>query len=109
LYVETTWQLHLKQRHLDLDARKFKLGNDHPVCFESMHELTVLYEEQARYEKAEKLSLKAFEGRRLKLGDTYPHTLESWQNLIDLYEAWGKPEQAAQWRAKQPQAENARK
>lgn len=88
-----------------MDARKFKLRNDHPVCYESMHELAVLYKEQARYEEAEKLLLRAFEGRRLKLSDTYPHILESWQNLIDPYEAWGKPEKAEEWRAKLPETE----
>ncbi len=59
-----------------------------------MHELAVLYVQQTRYEKAEKLLLDAVRGRRLRLGDTRPHTLESWNNLVLLYEAWGKPEKA---------------
>jgi hypothetical protein len=70
-----------------------------------MHELAVLYKEQARYEEAEKLLLEAVKGRRLKLGDTHPHTIESMNNLIDLYEAWNKPEKADEWRAKLPQTE----
>jgi tetratricopeptide (TPR) repeat protein len=86
-------------------GRKLKLGEDHPACFDSVHELGVLYQVQARYDEAEELFLQALEGRRLKLGDTHPHTLESWKNLIDLYEAWDKPQKAEEWRAKLPQAE----
>jgi hypothetical protein len=73
-----------------------------------MHELAVLYKEQARYEEAEKFLLEAAEGRLLKLGDTHPHTLESMNNLIDLYETWDKPEEAKEWRAKLPQTEAER-
>jgi hypothetical protein len=65
----------------------------------------LLYEEQARCEKAEQLLIQAVKGRRLKLRDTHLHTLESWNNLIELYEAWGKPEKAEEWRAKLPQTE----
>jgi len=74
-----------------------------------MHELAVLYKEQARYEEAEKLFLEAIEGRCLKLGDTHPHTIESMNNLIDLYEAWNKPEKAQELRAKQPKTESMMK
>lgn len=70
-----------------------------------MHELAVLYKEQARYAEAEKLLLEADKGRRIKLGDTHPHTLESWNNLIDLYESWGKPERVEEWRVKLLQTE----
>ena len=92
-----------------LAGRQFKLGQDHPDCFESMHELGLLYKEQERYNEAEKYLLQAIEGRRLKLGDTYPHTLESWNNLIDLYEAWDKPEKADEWRVKLLQTEKMSK
>jgi tetratricopeptide (TPR) repeat protein len=88
-----------------LDGRKHKLGADHPDCFESMHELAVLYREQERYEEAEKYFLEALEGRRLKLGEKHPHTIESLNNLIDLYEAWNKPEKAKQWRVKLPKGQ----
>ena len=71
-------------------------------CFESMHELAVLYKQQNRYDEAEPFLLKAFEGRRLKLGDTHPHTLESWNHLIALYKACNKPEKVKEWRAKLP-------
>jgi len=67
-----------------------------------MHELAVLYKEQARYEEAEKLLLEAVEGQRLKLGDNHPHTQKSMKILIALYKAWNKPEKANQWRAKLP-------
>jgi hypothetical protein len=56
----------------------------HPACFESMHELAVLYKVQGKYDDAERLLLKAVEGRRLKLGDDHPHTIQSLNNLIEL-------------------------
>ncbi|MFC1795305.1 tetratricopeptide repeat protein [Planctomycetota bacterium] len=70
-----------------------------------MHELAVLYKEQARYEETEKLLLEAIDGSCVKLGDTHPHTLESLNNLIELYEAWNKPEKAKEWRAELPKTE----
>ena len=89
--------------------RQSKLGNDHPACLDSMHELAVLYKEQGDYDKAEPLLVEALKGRRLKLGDTHPHTLESLKNLIDLYKVWNKPEKANEWRAKRAHAGNIRK
>jgi len=68
---------------------------------------TVLYTEQARYDDAAQLLLKAAEGRRLKLGDEYPHTLESINNLVELYESWDKPEKTTEWRARLPKTEAA--
>ena len=88
-----------------MEARRRKLGDDHPETLETMIDLAVLYKEQGRYEEAEPLLLAAVEGRHLKLGEKHPHTLESLNNLIDLYEAWNKPEKAEQWRAKLPQKE----
>ena len=60
---------------------------------------TVLYKEQAQYDKAVPLLLKAIEDRLLELGDVHPHTIESLNNLIDPYEAWNKPKKAEQWQA----------
>ena len=84
------------------------LGDEHPNTLKSLNGLVVLYKEQARYDKAEPLLLKAVEGRKQKLGDQHPHTLESIKNLVELYEAWGKPEKAEQWRVKLPRTEKAR-
>ena len=70
-----------------------------------MHELAVLYKQQAKYQEADELLLEAVEGRRLTLGDRHPPTQQSLNNLIDLYEAWNKPEKAEEWRAKLPQTE----
>jgi tetratricopeptide (TPR) repeat protein len=86
-----------RQKVCRLKGRQCELGDDHPDTLESMNDLAILYKEQARYDEAEQLLLKAVEGRRLKLGDTHPFTLESWHNLIELYEAWGKPEKAKEW------------
>jgi len=85
-----------------LDGRKRKLGPDHPACFESMHELGVLYIRQARYEDAEPLLLETYNGREAKLGPDHPHTLDSLRELVNLYESWPKPDEAAKWRTKRP-------
>ena len=71
-----------------------------------MHELAVLYKEQACCEEAEELFLEAFEGRHLKVVDNHPHTIESMRNLVELYEAWNKPEKAEEWRVKLFHMEN---
>jgi hypothetical protein len=68
-----------------------------------MHELAVLYKEQARYEDAEPLLLEAFHGRETKLGPKHPHAIESLNQLVSLYESWNKAEEATKWRAKLPQ------
>ena len=91
--------------HKKLEARKFKIGDDHPDTLETKNDLAVLYMEQGDYANAEPLLLEAIKGRRLKLGDKHPHTIESVKNLIDLYEAWNKSERAEQWRAKLLQTE----
>ena len=83
-----------------LEGRQRKLGDDHPACFESMHELAVLYLVQARYEEAEPLLLEAFQGRENKLRPDHPHTIESLNELVRLYESWDKPELAEQYRAR---------
>ncbi len=77
----------------------------YPDTLESKNDLAVLYKEQARYQKAEKLLLEAYNGRCLKLSDKHPHTLDSLNNLIELYESWGKPERAEEWRVKLLQTE----
>ena len=91
--------------HEALEARKLKLGDDHPATLETKNDLAVLYKEQGRYEESEKYLLEAVKGRLSKLGDKHPHTIESLKNLFDLYEAWNKPEKAKEWRAKLPQTE----
>ena len=85
-----------------------KRGEDHPACFESMHELAVLHVRQSRYEDAEPLLLGAFHGRETKLGPEHPHTLGSLRELVSLYESWPKPDEAEKWRARLPHKENAR-
>jgi len=45
-----------------LEARKDKLGKNHPDTLESKHDLAVLYKERARYDEAEPLLLGAVKG-----------------------------------------------
>ncbi len=92
-----------------LQGRQRKLGRNHPACLESKHELALLYVAMEEYEKAEPLLLGAFHGRETKLGLEHPHTLGSLRELVRLYESWGKPEEAAKWRAKLSQREDAGK
>ena len=88
-----------------IKAIRQQLGSEHPEVIHYMLYLAQLHIDQERYEEAEELFIKAFDGRRLKLGDTHPHTLESLNNLINLYEAWNKPEEAEKWRVKLTQTE----
>jgi tetratricopeptide (TPR) repeat protein len=75
------------------------------LCLSSSWNLARVYAAQGRYDEAEPLLTKAYNGRISKLGPEHPHTLESLNNLIELYEAWEKPERAEEWRAKLPQTE----
>jgi len=97
------------KNHKTREARHRRLGRNHPSTLETMNDLAVLYKEQARYDKAEKLLLDVIESRRFKLGDQHPHTIESLNKLIDLYEVWDKLQKAAQWRAKMAQTETVEK
>ena len=105
--IPSLWRHEVRINHL-VRVNHFHrqmLGKDDPHTLESMHELAVLYMQQARYDEAEPLLLEAVKGRRFKLSDKHPHTLEFMNNLIKLYEAWGKPGKAEEWRAKLPQTE----
>jgi hypothetical protein len=54
-----------------LEAKTLKLGDNYLCTLESIHELAIIYKEQARYEEAEKYLLEAVEGHRPKSGDTH--------------------------------------
>jgi hypothetical protein len=76
------------------------LGDDHPACFESKHELGVLYMAQSQFAEAELRLLEAFHGRKAKLGPEHPDAVESLKQLVTLYDSWPKPDEAEKWRAK---------
>lgn len=90
-----------------LEGRKLKLGRDHPRTLGTLYELGVLYVAKGDYDKAERRLLEAFHGREAKLGPDHPDTIESLEQLVNLYESWPRPDEAAQWRARLPQTEDA--
>ncbi len=57
-----------------------------------------------RYEEAQEHLLAGYEGLKKAQGKEHKQTRKALQRLVELYEAWGKPEQAAEWRAKLPEA-----
>ena len=77
-----------------LEARKTKLGLDHPDTLGSINNLALLYSRQGRYELAEPLYIECLEGRKTKLGLDHPDTLQSINNLAVLYYSQGRYELA---------------
>ncbi|MHC4115610.1 MAG: tetratricopeptide repeat protein [Planctomycetota bacterium] len=68
------------------------LGEEHPNTLASMGSLAIVYEDQGRYDEAEKLHIKTLEIRRRVLGEEHPNTLASMNNLAltDLHEQPGQ-------------------
>jgi hypothetical protein len=58
-----------------MNARKAKLGSDHPDTLTSMANLASTYRNQGRWDEAEKLEVDVMNARKAKLGSDHPHTL----------------------------------
>jgi tetratricopeptide (TPR) repeat protein len=54
----------------------------------------MVYREQGKYNRAERLFQHAVEGATKQLGLTHPNTQRYVANFADLYSRWGKPEKA---------------
>ena len=68
-----------------LEARRSKLGMDHPSTLSSLGGLATLYREQGRYPEAEPLHLEVVEIKRRVLGHEHMGTLGATTNLAILY------------------------
>ncbi|KAM6493175.1 hypothetical protein JOM56_011309 [Amanita muscaria] len=77
-----------------LEARKAKLGNDHPDTISSMNNLANTYRDQGRWDEAEKLETHVLEARKAKLGNDHPDTLGSMNNLASTYRNQGRWDEA---------------
>ncbi|CAE7273498.1 klc-2 [Symbiodinium natans] len=77
-----------------LEARRSKLGDQHPDTLISINNLAALLEARGRLEEAEPLYREALKARRSKLGDQHPDTLISINNLAALLKAHGRLEEA---------------
>jgi serine/threonine protein kinase/Flp pilus assembly protein TadD len=67
--------------NLALEILRRILGEEHPNTLASMGSLAIVYEDQGRYDEAEKLHIKTLEIRRRVLGEEHPNTLASMNNL----------------------------
>jgi Tetratricopeptide repeat len=68
-----------------MEARKKKLGEDHPSTLTSMANLASTYRDQGRLDEAEELGVQVMEGCKKKLGEDHPDTLTSMNNLAVTY------------------------
>ena len=68
-----------------MNARKAKLGVDHPHTLKSMTNLACTYRNQGRLNKAEKLQVDGMNAKKAKLGLDHPDTLKSMANLACTY------------------------
>lgn len=57
------------------DARRQKLGEDHPDRLSSMSNLASAYWHQGSWQEAESLFVRVIKGRKLRLGDNHPVTI----------------------------------
>ncbi|KAF8333800.1 hypothetical protein F5887DRAFT_1079968 [Amanita rubescens] len=87
-----------------MEARKEKLGSEHPDTLTSMANLASTYREprehphtgsKGRWDEAEKLEVEVMEASKEKLGSQHPDTLTSMANLASTYrnqERWDEAE-----------------
>jgi len=68
-----------------MEARKEKLGADHPDTLTSMANLASTYRNQGRWQEAENLVVHVMEATKEKLGADHPDTLSSMANLAFTY------------------------
>ena len=68
-----------------MNARKAKLGSDHPYTLTSIANLACTYRNQGRWDEAEKLEVDVMNARKAKLGSDHPDTLTSMANLALTY------------------------
>ncbi|KAJ5651966.1 hypothetical protein N7507_009392 [Penicillium longicatenatum] len=79
-----------------MEARKSKLGEDHPDTLTSIANLASTYWNQGRWEEAEQLFVQVVETSKSKLGEDHPNTLTSIANLAWTYWNQGQWKEAEQ-------------
>ncbi len=76
------------------EVRKELLGEDHPLCGDSLNSLGVLHKAAMLPREALAASLKALAVRKKALGEGHPEYATSLNNLAVLYEATGRQKEA---------------
>jgi hypothetical protein len=77
-----------------VEARKKKLGEDHPNTLISIEGLAFIFWNQRRRHEAEKLQVHVIESRKTKLGEDHPDTLTSMSNLALTFWSQGRWDEA---------------
>ena len=77
-----------------MNARKSKLGSDHPDTLTSMANLACTYWNQGRWDEAEKLEVDVMNARKSKLGSDHPDTLAGMGNLAFTYWSQSRVDEA---------------
>ncbi len=78
-----------------MEARKTKLGTDHPATLASMRNLASTFWKRGRWNDAETLDIQVLEMTKAKLGADHPDTLISMASLASTYKdrgRWGEAE-----------------
>jgi tetratricopeptide (TPR) repeat protein len=78
-----------------VDVRIMISGLDHFSTLSSMHNLSLIYENQGRYADAVKVQEEVLEKSRKILGEDHPETLTIMHNLARTYQCLGRNEDAA--------------
>jgi hypothetical protein len=73
-----------------MEARKTKLGADHPDMLNSIANLASTYWYQGRWEEAEKLEVEVMETCKTKLGADHLDTLTSMNSLAFTWKSQGR-------------------
>jgi len=92
-------------QHLGYHIELFESGHVIRESILSMRARSMLRE--AKYQSTEHELTAALKAARRYLDETHPETRGCILGFIELYEAWNKPDEAAKWRAKLRQAEEA--
>jgi hypothetical protein len=73
-----------------MEARKAKLGDDHPSTLTSIGNLASTFWNQGRWEEAEQLQVQVMVMSLMKLGEDHPSTLTSMANLAFTWKSSGR-------------------
>ena len=68
-----------------MNTCKVKLGLDHPGTLINMSNLALNYQNQGRWDEAEKLQVEVMETCKVKMGLDHPDTLTAMNNLASTY------------------------
>ncbi|MEH2423591.1 MAG: tetratricopeptide repeat protein [Nostoc sp.] len=77
-----------------LKVAKNRLGEEHPLVAQSLHNLAGIYYSQGRYSEAEAMYLQSLELRQRLLGEEHPDFARGLNNLAEVYKSQGRYSEA---------------